>query len=150
MKKMDIIIDNTLAYEKTLDLRKILQKKVISKNGLFVGKVKELRMSEDGLRLEGVLIKRGIFKRKLYLGKKYIDRLTYDSIILNADPFLLLKGIKVITSEGEVVGRVKDFVRKSLSNDIEQLTVGSLMRGKFNIPVSYVKSRGYSIILKPN
>jgi sporulation protein YlmC with PRC-barrel domain len=150
MERFDIISKGGTAFEKTIDLSNVLGKRVLSKNGQSVGHVRTLRVSDDGLSVKGVVVSRGLFNQPLFIGSGYIDRLTLDSIVLKIDPFLLLKGLKVVSSEGEVIGRVVDFVRVNNTNDLDSLTVKSFMRGSFSVPVNSIKSVGYSIILKPN
>src|SRR3989344_5581879 len=150
MGTMDFITEGNIQYEKTLNLKEVLSKKVISKNGLLIGKVSEIRMSNNGMNVQGIVVSRGFLKNRLYISKSYIDKLTDDSVILKIDPFLMSRGLKIVTSEGEVIGKAVDFIRKDLSNDITAIVAYSFLRRKFNIPTKYVKSKEYSIILKPH
>ncbi len=146
----DILPKGGVPFDHTIDMQKVLGKRMISKNGLLVGRVSQVRLARDGFGVEGALVSRGFFSAKLFIGVGYFDRLTEDSIVLKIDPFLLSKGLKIVSSEGEVVGKVIDFVRTGNSNDLDALIVKGFMRGTFNVPISSVKSVGYSIILKPN
>jgi len=150
MERFDILPKGGVAFEKTFDLAHVVGKRVLSKNGQLVGHVSSIQVSDDGLSVEGALVSRGLFKKKIFIGKGYIDRLTMDSLVLKVDPFLLFKDVKVVSSEGEVIGRVIDFVRINNTNDLDSLTVKGFMRGTFSVPLTAIKSVGYSIILKPN
>lgn len=150
MERFDILPKGGVSFEKTFDLSRVVGKRVLSKNGQLVGHVSSIQVSDDGLSVEGALISRGLFKKKIFIGKGYIDRLTLDSLVLKVDPFLLFKDVKVVSSEGEVIGRVIDFVRINNTNDLDSLTVKGFMRGTFSVPLTAIKSVGYSIILKPN
>ena len=150
MERFDILPKGGVSFDSTIDLRRVLGKRVISKNGKLVGRVSQVRLARDGFSVEGALISRGWFSPNIFIGAGYLDRLTEDSIVLKIDPFILSKGLKVVSSEGEVIGKVIDFVRTGNSNDLDALVVKGFMRGTFHIPTSSVKSVGYSIILKPN
>jgi sporulation protein YlmC with PRC-barrel domain len=150
MERFDILPKGGVAFEKTFALEDVLGKRVISKNGQLVGRVSRIQVSDDGLSVEGAVVSRGLFRKKLFIGKGYIDRLTEDSLVLKIDPFLLFKGVKVVSSEGEVLGKVIDFVRINNTNDLDSVMVKGFMRGTFSIPLASLKSVGYSIILKPN
>ena len=150
MENFDITLKGAIPFEKTINLKDVLGMNVISKNGMVVGKVYQIRMSDNGTRVAGILVHRGFFKNKLFLSQGYINKLTEDSVILNIDPFILFKNLKVVSSEGEIIGKIIDFTRKDNTNNISTLIVKGFMRGKFNVPSSFVKSAGYSVILKEN
>lgn len=150
MENLDITLKGAVPFEKTINLKEVLGRKVISKNGRIVGRIHEIRMADNGTHVAGVIISRGLFKSKIFLSEGYINRLTEDSIVLNIDPFVLFKNLKVVSSEGEIIGKVVDFVRGDNTNDVVTMIVKGFMRGKFNVSSSFVKSVGYSIILKQN
>ncbi len=148
MENLDITLKGVVPFEKTINLKEVLGREVISKNGRIVGRVHQVRMADNGMHVEGILVSRGFFRSKIFLSEGYINKLTEDSIVLNIDPFILFKNLKVVSSQGEVIGKVVDFVRSDNTNDVSALIVKGFMRGKFNIPSSFVKSVGYSLILK--
>lgn len=149
MERFDIIARGGVAFDKTIALHQVLGKRVLSRSGKVFGRVREIRVSDDGLSIEGALVSRGLFQKDVFVGRGYFDRLTVDSLVLKIDPFLTLRGLKVVSSEGEVLGKVVDFVRGNNTNDLDSLVVKSFMRGTFSVPVSAIKSVGYSLILKP-
>ncbi len=149
MKDYLLIITKEGPVEETIDLSNLINRKVISAKGFVVGKVKRARLNSK-LVLEGVFVSRGLFKEQLYLGSSYFDKLSEKAIILKIDPFVLLKGFKVITNEGEFVGKVKDFVRKNNSNEISGLVVKKRFRKDISVETSNIKAFGSSIILKEN
>lgn len=149
MEDMYLLVEEEVNFEKTLDLRKILGSRILSKNGIVVGRIKQVRLNPETEKVEGVIVSRGWFRQNMYIEKSFFDRLSYDAIILNVDPVIMLKGRKIVTSEGEVIGKVKQVDRKGNTNDAENITTHSFLRGTFIIPASYVKYVGQSIILKP-
>lgn len=152
VKKENLYLLTTegIPVEKTVNLKKILWSRVLSKNGFRVGWVKSVQMNPDKVAVEGIVVSRGAFHKSLYIGKEYIDHLSDEAVILTIDPPMLLKGKKVVTYEGEVVGKVKEVMRKGTSSDVESILVHSFGRGSFTVPVNAVKSGGQSIILRQN
>ncbi len=149
MKEVDIIQKNDSAKDKTVNLRRLIGSRVISADGLVVGRISEVRADPKNMSLLGIVVDRGFFNQKLYIGKSYFDKISNDAAILNIDPFIFLKGKKVVTSDGKVIGRVKDIARNDYSNDIEAIMVSSWVR-KYNIDAGNIKLVGRSVILKIN
>ena len=106
-------------------------------------------MSQSSSNLAYNYQSRGVGK-PIYIGSSYFDRLSEEAVILSIDPFLLLKGMRVVTNEGEVVGKVKDFARSNDTNEVGGLIVSALFRKDITIDSNYIKSIGSSIILKSN
>ncbi len=142
------IIRKELDLPKTLNLKKLIGKRVISKGGEVIGKVSQIRINPYHMNLEGVLVKRGIFRKKLYIGKTFFSHLSDDAIILNEELSLFIKGKYVFTSEGERVGKVSKVVRKGNSNELQSLVIKSLFTHEIVIDNSEIKHIGKSVILK--
>ena len=150
MKEVYIIEKSDVSIEETSNLRKLLGAKVLSIDGLIVGKVREIRIDPKKMNLQGIFVSRGIFQPLLYIGVSYFDKASNDAVILNIDPFVLLKGKEVVTSDGKIIGKVKDIIRNDFSNNIKEIIAGKLFRKHFRIPYESVKLAGRSIILKIN
>ena len=149
MKDYLLIITKEGPIEETIDLSNLISRKVISAKGFVVGKVKRVRLNNK-LFLEGVFVSRGLYKKPLFIGASYFDKLSEKAIILKIDPFILLKGYKIITNEGEFVGKVKDFIRKNNSNDLSGIVVKKRFWKDYSVDIINIKSFGSSIILKEN
>ena len=145
--EIDSIIKKEAGFDKTIGLRNLLRKKVLSKGGKVVGSICEIRISPRNGSLEGVVVSRGPFKKVLYIGKGYFSHLSNDSVILNIEPSLLLMSSLVVTFEGKVIGRVCEVSRKGESNEIDFITARKLF-SKFTISNSGIKSIGKSVILR--
>jgi sporulation protein YlmC with PRC-barrel domain len=148
MKEVEYFVKSGASYEKTYDLRKLIGSQVISKNGLIVGKISEVRVLPEKISIEGIVVGRGLLNKKLYFNSNYINQITSDAVILNIDPTELLKGMKVLTFEGEIIGNVKMVIRKGTLNDIDKLIVSALWRKRAIIPSSAIKKIGESIFLE--
>jgi len=142
------IIRNNSPLDKTINFEKVIGKAVLSKGGRIIGRVAEVRINPQNLELEGILIKRDIFRKPLYIGKSYFAHLSHDALILNMEVSLLIKGRSVITSDGKVIGRVKEITRKGETNNLQEIIVRSLFSRRFVIPASAIKYIGRSIILR--
>lgn len=145
---MEEVFEKTKPFEQTINLRKIIGSKVLTERGVPIGRVIQLRIAPNMKNIEGVLVKRGFFGSSVFFGASYLDKLTPEGVILNIEPVILLKGRKVVTYDGEVIGSIREIVRFGGTNDIKALVVHSFLRGTFNIPVAEIKSLGKSIILK--
>lgn len=150
MKKIEHIVTNERKISETSNLSKVLNKKVLSKSGSVIGKVKQLRINSDKLFFEGILVKRSLFKKSFYVGTSYLSQFSEDAIILNINPTILEKGKKVLAFDGEYLGKVSSVERQSNTNEIKNLLVKSFLKKEIKIPISAVKSIGSSIILNAN
>ncbi|NOZ81401.1 MAG: hypothetical protein GXP63_07060 [DPANN group archaeon] len=146
---MDEILTTTLPFGETFNLKKLLGVRVIASNGLIVGKVSQLRVDPKTAKLEGIMVRHGLFRR-IYIDTTYFQKINPASIILAIEPCVLLKGRKVITAEGEVVGTVRAVERKELTNDIKEVVVKPFLKKSFVIPVASIRSFGASLILRPS
>ena len=149
MKDFIKIVTKEGPIESTLNLSHLINKKVISIKGFVVGKVRNVRINTK-LVVEGVVVSRGLFNKPLYIGSSYFGKLSEEAIILTIDPFILFRGMKVLTNEGEVIGKIKEITRKNNTNDMGELVVKSMFRKRFSIDSNYIKTIGSSIILKSN
>ncbi|MDP3882131.1 MAG: PRC-barrel domain-containing protein [Nanoarchaeota archaeon] len=147
MKKMDFFVKSGAHYKDTYDLRELIGSRVVSKNGLVVGKIVEIRAIPGEFDIEGIVVRRGIFKSNLYLNVNYIHQITAEAVFLNIDPSIMLKGMKVLDSEGELIGKVYGVLRKGDLNDLDKIIVSSFWRRKVIIPVSAIRKIGESILL---
>jgi len=150
MKKPHHIVKKERLFEDTFDLRKLLKVKVITKDGLVIGKVSHIRIHPKRMFIEGILVSRGFFRKPFYIGRSYINRFSYEAILLRITPSILFRGKKVVTSDGKVLGRVKEVIRKANRNDVENIVVSSILRKDTVISTSYIKYVGKSLFLKSN
>ncbi|GEM_PF-2201647 len=149
MKEIDIIVKNELLLDKTVNLKKLIGKEVLSKGGKMIGKITEIRTNPKNLNLEGIVVRGNIHKNLMYIGKSYFSRLSDEAIILNIEVSVLVKDRQVITWDGKVLGKVKEVVRKGMRNDLSGVYVKSFFSRKFFIPVSAIDYFNASVVLKP-
>lgn len=147
MKKHHRVTRKERSIEHTLNAKKIQGARVISKRGVVIGKVSEIRINPSRKSIEGILISRGIFSKPIYVGASYIENVSEDGILIGIFPSVLLKGRKVMTSQGEIIGRVKKVLRKEHSNEIKEFVVRPLIGRAKNVSINQVKLLGETIIL---
>ncbi len=144
---MDKITKNEKQFEESLDLREIIGVKVISKSGIIIGKVKKIKLDSEKMKVMGVVVKRSHFS-KVYFGEDYFRRLSNEAIMLNIDPYFLIIGKEIVSSEGKKIGKVVSIKRKRSTNEITSIIGRSLIKGSYEIPISQVSQIGHTIILK--
>lgn len=139
------IIRREAEIEKTVNVKKLIGKNVLSEGGTVVGTIYEVRLSPNGFDMEGIVVSTRV--GMLYIGKSYFSSISDYSVILNTELGLLVKGRRVITVDGKTLGKVKQVNRKGNTNEIDSLLVGTFWK-KYLIPVSAVKQIASSVLLK--
>jgi len=150
MRKPDDILKTELSLDKTVNLKKLIGKRVISKGGKIIGRILEIRINPTNLELEGILVGGNLIRKSMYLGRSYFSHLSSEAVILNIEVSVLIKGKKVIDSKGKIMGRVKEVLRKGTRNDLKGVYVRSLFSRKFFITDSEIDYVNKSVVLKPN
>lgn len=138
------------SLDSTLNLSDSLKVRVISQDGLVLGKASQIRVNHKTFKIEGIMISRGFFRKPIYIGASYIKKISHKSFILSVNPSVLIKNKKVINSEGKKIGNVKKIIRREHSNSIKQIIIKAPLKKEIIIKPSQVKSFGETIILKSN
>ncbi|MCR4285225.1 MAG: PRC-barrel domain-containing protein [archaeon] len=149
MRRPHQILRTERPLDRTINLRKLIGKRVLSKGGEIVGRISEIRINPVGFGLEGILVRGNVLKKQIYIGRNYFSKISKDAVILNIEVSVLIKNKKVITSKGEIIGRVKEVVRNGTRNDLKGVYVRSLFSREFFIPASKMEYVNKSIVLKP-
>lgn len=132
----------------------IVGKRVLSRNGYVVGRVSDIVIGPSSLKLEGIVVSRGLrglwglLKKPLILGREYFQSIKTEAILLNIEPSVLLEGKRVITYDGEVLGRVSEVVRHGKTNAIKDIIVKPFLKRQLHIPLSAIHMINKSIVLK--
>ena len=146
MIEYQYVVKKEAHLDKTVNIKKLVGKRVISKGGTVIGYVSEIRVNSNNLQLEGIVVDR-TFENPIYIGKSYFSKLSQNSVILNVELSILVNGKKVVTLDGKVLGRVKKVNRRGNTNEIESLVVSSFWR-KYLIPSSEIKQIMASVQIK--
>ncbi len=146
---MEQIKQNTESFASTIYLNNLIGAQVIASNGIVIGTVSHVTLSRKKMQLEGiVVVSRNLFQSSLYIDRTYFQKLSTAAIVLTIEPSVLLKGRKVITFEGQIVGKVTNVKREEQTNEIKTLNVKPKLRKPFTLSPENVKYFGKSIILE--
>ena len=146
---MKEIKHKSLALNKSSDIREVLGKKVLTKDGKNIGKIRTVRIDPKDLTIEGIEVDTGLFKIDQYFGKNYIKTLTDQGAILKITPIDEIVGHTVYDSTGKNVGEIKSIKRSKKTNRLLSITIYSdLYKDNVTIDADYVASCGESCILK--
>lgn len=147
MVKLIYITDEQYMPDKALKSKELIGLRVLSKSGQVVGKVSELDLERNTLKMLGIVVSG---KVKMYFGRNYFRKISADSVILNIDPSIFLLGKKVFTYDGQLLGRVKEVRRKGHSNDVREIVVKSFLKRRLTIHPAQIYSTANNIILSRN
>ncbi len=145
---MEYLVEKSQSYEQTRDAKGLLSKRVLSKSGSIVGKVREVRLDSQHRELRGVLVSRGLFRPSVYISAEYISRLTPQAVILSIEPAMLFRRRAVISSDGKKFGRVKEVLRERETNNITGFLVRRNVFWTYEVPGSEVRKANKAIMLK--
>ncbi|MBU1941403.1 MAG: PRC-barrel domain-containing protein, partial [Candidatus Thermoplasmatota archaeon] len=139
----------SLPLDKSIELKDILGKKVLTKDGKNLGKIRSVRMHPEKLTIEGIEVDAGLFKIDWYIGKNYIKRITDQGAMLKIDPVDEIIGHQVFDSTGKNIGEIKSVNRSKKTNKLLQIIVYSdLYQDNIEIDSHYIENCGDSCILK--
>ena len=131
------------------DIRNVLGKKVLTKDGKNIGKIRTIRIDPKDLTIEGIEVDTGLFKIDQYFGKNYIKTITEQGAILKITPVDDIIGHTVFDSTGKSVGEIKSIKRSKKTNKLLSIMMYSdLYKEDVTIDADYIASCGESCILK--
>ena len=136
-----------VGIEATTPAGDIIGTHVLTPRGAVVGRIRDLHLDLDKLKVLGVTIKPGMFKKPVYIGAGFIDRLGIRGTKLSVTPTFLLVGKKVITSDGKILGKVVGVLRKDHTVDIRGLCIVRRFFLKRYLPYTTVKHEKRNILL---
>lgn len=143
MGKTELIstkVKNLDAIEK---FSEYIGKKVFSKSGAYVGKIKDVVIRRGSMI--GVLVKS---KRKLFIGREFFETDSEDAIMLSIEPVTLIIGKQVFDSLGKKVGKVVDLERADTDNQFRALIIKKRIYFRpFTVPRSAVTITKHNVLL---
>jgi len=146
---MKEIKHKSLSLNETTDVREALGKKVLTKDGKNIGKIRTIRIDPKDLTIEGIEVDTGLFKIDQYFGKNYIKTITEQGAILKITPVDDIIGHTVYDSTGKSVGEIKSIKRSKKTNKLLSITMYSdIYKEDVTIDADYIASCGVSCILK--
>lgn len=146
---MKEIKHKSLPLNKSVEVKQILGKKVLAKNGKTIGKIQSIRIHPSKLTIEGIEVDTGLFKVDKYIGKNYIKTLTDQGAILKIDPVDDVVGLQVFDATGKSIGEIKTIKTSKKTNKLLSITLFSdLYDEDIIIDGHYIETCGDSCILK--
>ena len=139
-------VSDSSSFASSFSLFKIRGARVLTPSGIVVGRVFGVQSNANMSKILGVRVKRGF--NEIYIGREYFAQMTEESFVLNEELSVLLKGMPVLSGEGERVGYVKEVVRVKNTNNVEKLIVKGWLRPEYSLKPGQIESVGRAIILK--
>jgi sporulation protein YlmC with PRC-barrel domain len=116
--KETIISSKQADLANTKNLVSYINRKVYSKTGNLLGRVKDIILRHD--TLIGFEV---IGRKKLFIDKEFFESESDNSLMLSIEPITSLFGKHVFDADGKNIGKVKDIERKSNANTFTHLVV---------------------------
>ena len=139
----------SLSLNEAPDIKDILGKKVLTKDGKNIGKIRTIRIDPKDLTIEGIEVDTGLFKIDQYFDKNYIKTLTENGAILKIKPVDDIIGLTVYDSTGKSVGEIKSIKRSKKTNRLLSISMYSdLYKDNITVDADYIASCGEGCILK--
>ena len=146
---MKEIKHKSLSLNESINIKDIFGKKVLTKDGKNIGKIKTIRIDPKDLTIEGIEVDTGLFKIDQYFGKNYIKTITEQGAILKITPVDNIVGHRVYDSTGKSIGEIKSIKRSKKTNKLLSITMYSdLYKEDIKIDADYISNCGESCILK--
>ena len=143
------ITHKSLPLNEAPDIKEVIGKKVLTKDGKTIGKIRTIRIDPKDLTIEGIEVDTGLFKIDQYFGKNYIKTITEQGAILKITPVDDIVGHTVYDSTGKSVGEIKSIKRSKKTNRLLSITMYSdLYKDNITVDADYIASCGESCILK--
>ncbi|MBR9690472.1 hypothetical protein GOV08_02195 [Candidatus Woesearchaeota archaeon] len=121
MGGVTVISSRKSSVDKKSGLKRYLYKKVFSKDGQLLGRVKD--MVFKSYDVEGILVTKFLFFKTSFIDREYIDKFSEEGILLKINPVLNILGKQVFDKEGRKIGKVKKVNRRTQANAYESLVV---------------------------
>jgi len=145
---MESIKNNTLPFKDTIEVSEVLGKKVLTKDGKNIGKVKSVHIHPRDLTVEGIVIDPGFFDANQYMGAEYISSITDEGVVLKIHPVTDYVGVKVFDFTGKEIGKVKEVNRSKQTNTLYSILVSREGKEDVLIRADYIAAAGKNIVLR--
>ena len=145
---MESIKNNTLPFKDTIEVSDVIGKKVLTKDGKNIGKVKSVHIHPRDLTVEGIVIDPGFFDANHYVGAEYISSITDEGVVLKIHPVTDYVGLKVFDFTGKEIGKVKEVNRSKQTNTLYSILVSREGKEDVLIRADYIAAAGKNIVLR--
>lgn len=119
IKRISILSNKVETLNGHQSLNSLVGKKVYSKSGDHIGKVKDVLYLNT--QISGITVWMGL--RKLFIDREFFGDSPDDVLFLTIDPIFLLMGKQVFDVNGRLLGKVSAIKRNSTKNLFNSLIV---------------------------
>ena len=126
----------------------ILGKEAVDTEGQILGIVTKVHINKEAKKLIGMTVDQGFMKPELFIGLGYIKNFGVDAVFLNKVPADKFRGVEVLSSKGQVIGKVKSVNAKR--NRVEEIIIlkTGISRKEYAISAHDIETLGDSVVLK--
>lgn len=128
----------------------ILGKTAVDPSGNLLGTVIKLHIDNGKKSLQGITIDQGFMRPDLFVGIEYIRRFGVDAVLVSRVPYNLLKGKRVLSAKGEVLGVVVQVMAEG--HELRSLLVsrktGAFKKEELTVDAKEIKEAGATILLR--
>lgn len=130
----------------------ILGRTAVDPNGNLLGTVVKLHIDTNKKAIQGITVDQGLMKPDLFVGIDHVRRFGIDAVLLSSIPYNRLKGKRVLSVHGEVLGTVAQVLvdGPKLRALLVSRKVGAFKKEEVEIDAKEIKEIGQNIILRRN
>ena len=126
----------------------ILGKEAVDSQGSIIGVITKLHIDKESMKITGITVDMGFMKPDLFIGASHIRHFGIDAILLKRVPADKFKGLKVITFDGKIIGKVKNVILERTKVKEFEISGPKIFNKSFLIKYKDIKEIGDKIILK--
>ena len=126
----------------------VLGKEAVDADGSIIGVVTKIHINKETMKIVGISVDMGFMKPELFVGSNYIKHFGIDAVLLKKVPVDKYMGLRVITFEGKLIGKVKNIIMKRRKIKEFEISSTRIFGKGFVIKYSDIKEIGDQIILK--
>lgn len=128
----------------------ILGKTAVDPNGSLLGTVVKLHIDNNNKTIQGITVDQGFMRPDLFVGIEHVRRFGIDAVLLSSIPYDRLKGKRVLSAKGVILGTVAKVVTDG--PDLKTLVLSkktrAFKREESEVNAREVKEIGQTIILR--
>jgi len=128
----------------------ILGREAVDPEGSILGVVSKVHIEKSDMKIIGITIDMGVTRPDLFIGANFIKEFGKDAILLKRVPSDKFRGLKVMSHQGEIIGKVKDVIEEK--GRVKEFIVSGkgLFGGKYSMTYRDIEQIGERVILKKN
>ncbi|MGE0793341.1 MAG: hypothetical protein AB7V77_04145 [Candidatus Woesearchaeota archaeon] len=126
----------------------ILGKMALDPSGDILGIVTQLHIDKQKKKITGITVDQGFGKPDLFVGLEYVENFGVDVVFLNKIPFVKIKGLNILSHDGDILGFVEDVIVENHNIVDVVMRKNKLSSKRELISGKHIEFIGEDIILK--